>query len=234
MGECFASIVLGCLLNISSNYYFLRWAIKRDALTGKKAKIPLELSSRQAIARDLHKQLYTSIAEGDLNTLNKIATSGLLQKQRMRLDQRKDAGLPKETWTVKYRGITLPRWVPWPLSLFIPFQSTKVLADRAAPLPIGDQTKTRLRQMVVRIDTTQTLDKNNGQGPKTADITEYMVIQKLKLEGKPEDWMVWGTVRPSTVKEIETIRDTGDGGGGIGSKFKEQLAMNPATRALGM
>lgn len=35
--------------------------------------------------------------------------------------------------------------------------------------------------------------------------TEYIVLQKLKIGEHDKDWMIWGTVEPSTLEEIDQL-----------------------------
>lgn len=83
------------------------------------------------------------------------------------------------------------------------FKSTRIMVDRTVPTGIGKDGT--MRQVVVKIRGDQTLDKNDGTGPKTKYVEEYVVIQKMKIEGESGTWMIWGTTQPCTEKEMDEI-----------------------------
>jgi len=187
---------------------------KKNPVTGKKPKTPLYLRDRYHIARDLHRRLYTAIATGDRDTIAQIACTGLQRQLQIKLDHRKSLQSPPETWTIKYKGL-LPasEKMPWLLQAFVPpwFKSTQILADRYAALPIGNDAA--LRQIFVRIKSKQTLDRNDGQGKKTVDRSEIVVIQKMKVDGEEDDWMIWGTIEPTTGEKLDEVLDGGSNSG---------------------
>lgn len=176
----------------------------------------MELASRYYIARDLHKQLYEAFARGDRNKISEIACTGLQSALRARLDHRRAVNAPEEAWSIKYKGWT-PNYINrhWLLQALMPpmFKSTRIVADRTGELPIGKDGS--IRQVTVKIRSEQTLDKGDGSGPKTKDVEEYVVIQKMKSEGETGNWMIWGTTQPSTEKEIDELF----------SKSKSELSM---------
>lgn len=62
-----------------------------------------------------------------------------------------------------------------------------------------------MRQVIAKIKTKQTLDKNNGEPPKTRRKDEYVVIQQMRTEGLTDKWMIWGTTQPSTDQQIDKL-----------------------------
>ena len=62
-----------------------------------------------------------------------------------------------------------------------------------------------MRQVVVRIRSRQLLDARDGKGPKVRDLTEYVVMQRSKIDGVEKGWQLWGTTKPSTTEEIEAM-----------------------------
>ncbi|MCJ1359163.1 MAG: hypothetical protein MMC33_009163 [Icmadophila ericetorum] len=154
----------------------------------KKSNRPkLALRNTGRIATALHIQMYTAFADGDVNSLTKICTDGLLSNLRSRIATRK----PTERF----------RW-----TLHAQLGRPKVMSNRALALPLGEGGA--LRQAVIRIRSRQSLEtlKADGQAvegtvePK--DVTEYMVVQRMMWKGKEEPWMVWGTVEENDWKEV--------------------------------
>ncbi|EXJ81923.1 hypothetical protein A1O1_07990 [Capronia coronata CBS 617.96] len=199
-------------------FYFRRWDAKRDPTTGKKMKKPMELAERHEIARQLHQAFNSALARGDVNELEKITSDGLLSKAKTRIELRKKRGYPSETWQIrKYTGITYPKWLEkWPISVFLPRASTRVVSDKLAPLPLPDS---YIRQCIVRINSVQSYQLAN-EDFKLAKHTEYVVIQKLTFKGEDGPWRIWGTVEPSTIEEINGMLD----GQEMQSSFSERLS----------
>lgn len=185
-------------------FYFLRWRRPKSIATGKKTKLPWELVERTLVARNLHRQFYEALAGGDISTINKIACRGLIQSSQQRIGKRR-VGETHSFRIMQYLGIQYPQFLRWPLLSFLSFSATKIVSDRVAPLPFGQNNL--LRQCVVRIRTRQRLDRHDGTGPKTANLTEYVVLQRMRIEGQDEGWKIWGTTKPSTMEEIEKIME---------------------------
>jgi len=134
-----------------------------------------------------------------------MACTGLKQQLKVRFDQRELSRLPKEKWTVTYRGWTPGPKVWWIFQTLCPprFKSTQILVDSEAQIPLGEHAT--MRQVIAKIKTKQTLDKNNGEPPKTRRKDEYVVIQQMRTEGLTDKWMIWGTTQPSTDQQIDKL-----------------------------
>jgi hypothetical protein len=159
-------------------------------------------------------------------TVNEVACSGLKSHAKIQIDHRAAIGAPPREFRIqKYLGITYPQWLKWPLLTILPFHSTKILFDRLNPLPMKDSW---CRQFVVRLKTRQSLDKGDGKGPRVANLTEYVVIQKLRIQGAEEPWKIWGTIHPSTMEEIDDMLESGSSDAGQG--MMERL--NTMTRTM--
>lgn len=186
-----------------------RWNVPKDPISGRRAnksKRAMRLRERGLVARDLHKRFYTALAQGDMAKIPDVACKGLADKARIRIEQRKAAkGPPQEFRIQKYNGWNSPRWLPWPLTTWLPFQSTRVLVEKMVPLPVGQESW--IRQCVVRLRTVQSLDKGRGTGPQSQSLTEYIVIQKLSINGQEQPWRMWGTVKPHSTFETFEIMD---------------------------
>ena len=168
-------------------------------------KVPYNLVERTVVARDLHASYYIALADGDMSTIKKIACKGLIQSSERLLALRKPGDVL--SFTMIYTGMKYPQFLRWPLLSFLPFSATKIVSDKVVPLPFGENNL--LRQCIVRIRTRQALDKFDGKGPKTAEMTEYVVIQRMRIEGQDDGWKIWGTTNPSTWEEIEKMMGEG-------------------------
>ena len=193
-------------------WYSTRWSAPKDPLTGKKDKTPWLLRDRYVIARDLHRRLYTAIAAGDRETIEKIACTGLKRELQIKLDQRKALKAPAETWNIEYKGlIPTSEKTPWLISAFMPpiLKSTQMLADRFAPLPVGQEAS--LRQLFVRIRSKQTLDRNDGKGAKTVDRSEIVVVQQMRMDGEEDEWKIWGTTEATKGEKLDEMLEDATG-----------------------
>lgn len=71
-----------------------------------------------------------------------------------------------------------------------------------------------VRQIIVRIHSTQTVTSRGGRDASGAvlpekkntrdGIVEYVVIQQRVIDGKASDWKVWGMANETTREQIET------------------------------
>lgn len=85
----------------------------------------------------------------------------------------------------------------------------KVMSHRAATLGIDGLA---IRQTVVRIDSRQKLSRYRPDGTliegsgKEKDILEYVVIQKMTVDGKEREWQVWGTTGETTLQQVREAK----------------------------
>lgn len=178
----------------------------------KQKPIPIHFTTRIRDALALHKQLNTAMAQGDRAWLRDNCCSGLADKACSRIDRRAisqgkyNAGVTESWELVRYGGLLrTDRVPPWPLCGLLPFTSYKLMNDVTGQLPMAKDTF--LRQVIVRIKSTQRYNLYDGQGPQTRTVTEHIVLQKIIWQGEDEDWKVWGTVNPSTIKQIKAMNE---------------------------
>lgn len=145
-----------------------------------------------------------AFADQDEATIKEIACSGLSASLRSQLAVEKKRKMPKAVWSIKYRGIRLPRWIIWPFSSLMPFRAVKVMSDQAVPVPLGGKEAT-WRQTVVEINSRQSVDRGDGKGVLTKDLTEYVLIQNMYGDGLNKGWMIWGTGLSSDEGTIDNI-----------------------------
>ena len=132
--------------------------------------------------------MYSAFFNRDLTRLEKLCCEGLFASFRTRM-----SGMPPNTrhdWSIAYAN------------------SPKLVANVGVYVPVpGIDKKMGLRQVVVRIDSKQRVDKitkdRSGEEKREEGIpkpvTEYIVIQKRLIENQPEsDWMIWGTTEESS------------------------------------
>lgn len=190
---------------LSSLIYFLYWSQPK---LPKSQKIPLDLQARPAIALDLHSRFYNLLASGDLPSLRLILCAGLNAKARSQITYREESRLPPQSWKIiRYTSPVRPpfssRLFPWPLSSLLLGTHAKILSDRVVPVPAAKSIY--LRQCVVRIRSLQDLDKRDGTPPQRSDVTEYLVMQYMKVEGQETVWKIWGTTKPTSRQEMEQL-----------------------------
>jgi len=191
-------------LDFVSLPYILWYDVARDPLTGKKPymKKPLELDDRLQIAREMHNDFHTYLGEGDIKKLQEICCDGLLNTARTRIEQRKAMKRKFEPWSIiNYSGVKYPTWLlRWPLTVFLPNATTRVVCDRIGPLPFPES---YLRQCTVRINSVQQYRLANSDGYSIMSHTDYVVIQKMTTKGEEGPWKIWGLTKPSTMEEID-------------------------------
>lgn len=195
-----------------------------------KSPIPVHFTSRIRDALTLHKQLYTAIATGDKKWLRDNCCSGLADKTCNSIDRRPttNAGsqpVPQQWELVSYGGLLGISWVPyWPLCSFLPGTSYKVLSDQVGQLPTAPDML--MRQLVVRIKSKQRYNLQDGKGEQTKPMTEYIVLQKMIAQGDDADWKVWGTVTPTTLKDIKDIIVENRAEGTLADRLKALVPTN--------
>ncbi|TPX26649.1 hypothetical protein DIZ76_012111 [Coccidioides immitis] len=163
-------------------------------------KLPLRLRERKSRALELHKQMYTSFANGDITSLKKTCCQGIFQNFAARISRRPRTS-PRLLWT-------LHSYKKFPFALT--FSGAQVISDRAAALP--EAKGFGIRQTVIRIQSKQSLitpssgEEQNAaqQSEKQQDCTEYVVLQRFMLNGEDGDWKVWGLAEETTPEDLET------------------------------
>jgi hypothetical protein len=186
----------------------------------------MEMSDRIFLARAHHLTLNTALASRDLRALHPICGSGLYNHCQKLIAQAKERELPRQNWyLVRYGGVQYPRWLfeKWPLSFFLPFAPARVVSDRATAIPFGKQSY--LRECIVRINSVQSVT-NRDKSLRTDKFTEYVVLQKLTVDGDEGQWRIWGTIDPSK-EELEDIlsgKTKDSNPSGFAEQFKERVS----------
>lgn len=139
-------------------------------------------------AKELHEQMYEAFFDRDLATLESICCEGLFASFRSRM-----GGLPpkvRHEWTVTGYN-SRPR----------------IVANRATYIPVpGMGEKMGMRQVVVRIDSNQRVDKisKDTRGNETRQegtpkpVKEFLVLQRRLIGNEESDWILWGTTEESS------------------------------------
>ncbi|KAK6502314.1 hypothetical protein TWF506_002895 [Arthrobotrys conoides] len=140
-------------------------------------------------AEALHRNMYTAFARGDVDALSRICGRDLYNTFRNRILSRP----PNVQFSWKFSGYN---------------SRSRVMSHKVGILGQGKGDENSIRQVVVRIDSTQALIKGvdgkvvKGTGEPTKTV-EYIVLSKRRKDGLPEaPWVVWGTVTESGMDEI--------------------------------
>ncbi|KAJ5336923.1 uncharacterized protein N7506_004945 [Penicillium brevicompactum] len=180
--------------SVFSNYTSLLQYCKREN------DLPLLLKQRRNYAGRLQEIMYTAFAEGNIPEIKRITCDNLGRKLIRQIE-----GRPRN------------EQVSWKLVKYLRKPSTnflglRVVSDRATSIP--EIPKSGIRQMVVRVTSrqaTSTTQKPTSSSTevvpissKQQDITEYIVIQNLRWNGKDHGWRVWGTTNPTTLHATQT------------------------------
>ncbi|CAG8977848.1 hypothetical protein HYALB_00011654 [Hymenoscyphus albidus] len=148
------------------------------------------------VAKDLHKEMYESLAKRDISTIKQICVPGLATSLRARIASRPRG--EKMMWELL--SYNRPR--------------AKLVSHRAFTLPGPDGTA--IRQAVVRIASTQRLTRKNKEGQsiegsgKRAYLVEYVCIQALSLGWEERPWRIWGTVQPTSEEAMDLMKTSGE------------------------
>lgn len=137
-------------------------------------------------AAKLYERIYLAYAERDVATIRRFCLPPLAGSFQKRIVSR---GAGKLQWSMKPRSL-------------------RVMSHRASVLgEEQDQNSTAYRQVVVRIESMQTL-KSIASGSQShakplrddpKKVVEYIVLQRRIVEGKEDDqWKVWGFAEEST------------------------------------
>jgi len=188
------------------------------------------MSSRLSVATLLHRKLNENLAAGNTRVLNLVCASGLSKHCKDLINSAKDRGHGQRDWVlVRYEGINYPEWLRrfWPLMPLLPNAAVRVVSDRVIAIPFGKQSY--LRECIVRIKSIQAMRIHLAGKPSIRQErhTEYVVMQKMNINGEPGDWKIWGTIDPST-KELEDIL-TGKAGGVAPNSFLQEFKSRMST-----
>lgn len=98
----------------------------------------------------------------------------------------------------------------WTLHKYIGFP--RIVSTRIAMLP--DMPNSAVYQVVVKLKSEQTLERirraedggadivTKGPGNEPKQMVEYLVLQRMTLEGKENPWMIWGTTEETKVEDV--------------------------------
>ncbi|KAI9812688.1 MAG: hypothetical protein M1832_000345 [Thelocarpon impressellum] len=155
-------------------------------LTRPRQKLLLRKTAPVAVA--LHHRMFSSFADGDVDTLREICAAGLFQSFSARLVER---GRDRVSWQLhRYTG------------------RAQVMSDRAAKLP---RDRCGLRQAVVRVRSRQSLTRRRPDGAVAAgtgrerECVEYVVVQRRLWDGVESPWIVWGTTGETSLEDVREV-----------------------------
>lgn len=134
---------------------------------------------------------------GDLHKLRTICTEGILDSFRVRINTR-----PKNEIT---------RWTLHRYFDNFYFLTPRIVNTRIGRLP---REQSAIMQVVVKIKSTQSLQRiaKSNLGKKSIDshgsqeaqktLVEYVVLQRMMLDGKESPWRIWGTTQETEVEDV--------------------------------
>lgn len=140
--------------------------------------------------------MYTEFARGNEQYIRSHCAPGLARNLILRIRKRPSEELV--SWTLEQYNRTPSTF----------FTGVRVLSDRATAIP--DFPDSGIRQIIVRISSqqrTQTFGLGNDghlTSPRIQDCTEYMVIQKVRIQGMQKDWEIWGFTKPTTMEDLDS------------------------------
>ena len=174
-----------------------------------------------SIAKDLHREMYTAFAAGHLEAVEKTICSGMLYSLRSRIAAR--APGTSMRWTL-HKHVSKPKLMSYKVAR-IPTPKNAEKMGMNAYL----QAVVRIRSIQsikhVRLDKvrdgTAFVTKEvvvDAQGrevrqdwasedeipPNAKESTEFLVVQRMVVFGKPGPWKVWGTTEEMTVERMKT------------------------------
>lgn len=170
----------------------------------KTTMFKLEWFKLPTIAQSLYEEMYTGFAQGDLNTVQRRLCEGVYTSLEARIQAR-----PPNTK------------LKWTLHRYL--EPLRIVSYRATLMSSDEQRHERstIQQVVVKVRSMQSLNKvkrvrakdgtvtevleegSVGAGTQGREVTEYLVLQKMRRRGKPGEWMVWGTTEESTAERLK-------------------------------
>jgi protein MBA1 len=174
-----------------------------------KAKPVIESGTIVPKAKELHKELYTAFAQGDVKKLEDLAGETLFETYKARLAKRK----PHErvSWElVKYKGWTRKVshiTMPYPISMGgLPVGLQQAIVKIQSVQRIRTGTVPELVQVrgAKPVVTRMVTDEEVVWGePKEKTVTEYVVVQRQLVRGVQEPWHIWGFAKEFDLKELK-------------------------------
>lgn len=158
--------------------------------------------SLAGVVHDFRKLTLGCDRRGDVRRLADVTCDGLFRDFLQQISARKGERMDWKILSYKRDGV-----------FGLPLSEARTLSDRAVAVPV-EGLQLILRQIVVRITSTQRLDHYerrivNGKpqmkqiAGKPHTMQENVVLQKLYIEGKESPWKVWGTTEDTTPEDLE-------------------------------
>ena len=154
----------------------------------------------------MHYRFYRYLTEGDIAQIQNSTCDGLARQARSQIEIRTLTKAPVLEWNItKWNGMLYPKFLArTPLYALLPKNHCRVVSDKVVPYKNG----TWLRQVVCEINSRQHFNKGDGSPSVEKDMKEWWVIQKGCVDYKEGQWKAWGSVKPSTLEDIEKMMET--------------------------
>ncbi|KAL2042921.1 hypothetical protein N7G274_003979 [Stereocaulon virgatum] len=161
----------------------------------KKGKPRPKLDRRKIgpMAQVMYEKMYIALADGDIESIKSTCLDGITTSLRRRINSRRPD--EKLVWTLQ-RYIGRPR----------------IVSTRIVRLP--DMDASALYQVVVQIRSLQSLRSilkgHNGSqetvmkdsNDRQHEVLEYLVMQKMMLNGNESSWKIWGMTEETRSREL--------------------------------
>lgn len=175
-----------------------------------KPRPQLEMFAVAPKAAELHREMYTAFAQGNLESVEKRVCSGLFGSLRTRVTQRAPNTFLR--WSVK-KQLSAPKLCSFKAAA-LPYEKSQDSTERNAQI-----------QAVVKLHTLQSLQhakkisKREGKTNKSAgrvvtieedvgaeeekESVEYVVVQRTLRKGKMGPWQIWGFADEMTLSQLK-------------------------------
>ncbi|KAK5133452.1 hypothetical protein LTR08_007694 [Meristemomyces frigidus] len=178
----------------------------------------LHLRSITGIAKDLHRDMYTNFASGNLAPIESRLCEGIFGSLKRRISQRPlNTGLK---WTL-HKHLSKPRLASYRpgiqpgqkggsrtevngvVQAVVRIHSLQSLQHTKRVSLKGANGKTLVREIVVDAHGRELQPVAEGAVPKDAkEAVEYFVIQQNVRKSKAGPWKIWGTAEEMTLEQI--------------------------------
>lgn len=178
----------------------------------------LHIRSIAGIAKDLHQNMYTNFASGNLAPVEGRICEGLLKSLKGRVSQRSPNTALR--WTL-HRYLSRPKLASYKAAI-MPQQKGETRSEangmvqavvrihslqslqHVKRVSARDATgKLTVREVVVDAQGRELEPVVEGAVPKDAkESVEYLVVQKSLRRSKESQWMVWGTTEETTLEKV--------------------------------
>jgi len=173
-----------------------------------KPRPDMELSKVAPLAAELHKEMYTAFARGNLDAVQNKVCTGLFGSLKGRVQQRAPNSFLR--WSIK-KQLSAPKLCSYKAAV-LPGPKGMDSSERNAQIQcvvklhtlqsLQHAKKTSKREGNQKTGKIVTIEENVGAEEEKESI-EYVVIQRTLRKGKMRPWQVWGFTDATTLAQID-------------------------------